>query len=346
MTKQTKDYYKRFTNSALILTLIVLLVLLILKGFKVLLLILGGVLFATYFLGLTKYINTKTGLNKKLALLLTMIITFVFTGFVMYKITPNISKQVVELRETLPKAIDKTNETIAQSESLNFLVQPIRKSIEIGQKDEGGYIKSFFSSVFGVLGDLYIIVFLGFFFIAGADSYVNGIVKLFPNHRRKRTKEILEHTGYTLRNWLIGKLMSMVIVGSLVTIGLYILGVPQALTLGVFTAILAFIPNIGPLISLIPALLISFSISNELAVSTLIVYLLIQAVESNLITPMIHKEMIAMPMAMVLIAQVLLGIFTGYLGLIMAVPFVAIVMVIVKKAYIEDVLGDTTFKDE
>lgn len=342
MKKLTRDYYKRFTNSALIITLIVLTTLLLLKGFKVLLLILGGILFATYFLGITKYINTKIGLNKKIALILTIIITFGFAGLIIYKITPNISKQVIELKETLPQAIDKTNKAIEQNESLNFLAQPIRKSIEIGQKDEGGYIKAFFSSVFGVLGDVYIIVFLGFFFIASADSYVNGIVKLFPKHRRKRTEEILDHTGYTLRNWLLGKLMSMIIVGSLVTIGLYILGVPQALTLGLITATLAFIPNIGPLISLIPALLISYSISNQLAISTLIIYLLIQAVESNLITPMIHKQMIAMPMAMVLIAQVLLGVFTGYLGLILAVPIVAIVMVVIKKAYIEDILGDTT----
>jgi len=341
MTTQSLDYYKKFTNSVLIVTLIVLLILMLLKGFKVILLILASVLFAAYFLGIAKYLNTKIGLKTNIALVLTIIITFGFIGLLVYELSPNISRQVIELQQTLPEAVEKTNAAISRNEALNFLAKPIRKSIEIGKRDEGGYIKTFFSSVFGVLGDVYIIVFLGFFFIANAKSYTAGIIKLFPIQRRKRVSEILEYIGYTLRNWLLGKLMSMVIVGSLVTIGLYILGVPNALTLGVFTAILAFIPNIGPLISLIPALLIAFSISNDLALYTLIVYLLIQAVESNIITPLIHKRMIAMPMAMVLIAQVLLGMFTGYLGLILAVPLVAVILVVIKKAYIEDILKDT-----
>lgn len=147
--------------------------------------------------------------------------------------------------------------------------------------------------------------------MANAKLYIDGIMILFLKKRRQRLEEILVKIGYTLRNWLLGKLLSMIIVGCLVTIGLYILGVPQALTLGILTAFLAFIPNIDSLISLIPALLISFSISTELAIYTLIVYLVIQAVDSNLITPMIHKRMIAMPMAMVLIAQVFLGILRG-----------------------------------
>lgn len=344
MTNKTNAYYKKFTNSVLIITLIVLLVMLLLKGFKVVLLILGGVLFATYFIGIASYLNTKINMKKNIAVLITMLLTCVFLGVLVYKIAPNVAQQVVVLKEDLPKAIEKTNKAIRNNETINFLAQPILKSIEVGKKDEGGYIKTFFSSVFGVLGDFYIIIFLGFFFVANAKSYTEGLTHLFPKHRRPRAKYILNHVGYTLRNWLLGKLVSMAIVGILVTIGLYILGVPQALTLGIFTAILAFIPNIGPLISLIPAILVSYSISTELAIWTLLVYVLIQAVESNFITPMIHKQMIAMPMAMVLIAQVVLGMFTGYLGLILAVPLVAIVMVIIKKAYIEDILGDTSFK--
>tara|TARA_R110002049_G_scaffold302713_2_gene496063 strand:+ start:4682 stop:5740 length:1059 start_codon:yes stop_codon:yes gene_type:complete len=344
MTLNTPEYYKKFTNSILIVTLVVVLTLLILKGFKVILLIIASILFAVYFLGISNFIERKLKINKKVALIFTIVVTFGLGSLIVYKMAPNISKQLLELKVKLPEAIDKTNKAIAKNEALNFLAKPIKQSINIGKKDEGGYIKAFFSSVFGVLGDLYIIVFLGFFFIANSKSYTKGLTLLFPKYRRKRVKEILNNIGLTLRNWLLGKLLSMIIIGGLVAIGLSIIGVPQALTLGIITAVLAFIPNIGPLISLMPALLVSYSISNELALSTFIVYMGIQAVESNIITPLIHKQMIAMPMAMILIAQLVLGIFTGYLGLILAVPLVAIVLVIVKMAYIEDVLKDETLK--
>tara|TARA_R110002049_G_scaffold242357_1_gene416200 strand:- start:39079 stop:40116 length:1038 start_codon:yes stop_codon:yes gene_type:complete len=344
MNLNTPDFYKKFSNTTLIVTLIILVTLLILKGFKILLLIIASILFAIYFLGIANFIESKLKINRKIALVLTVVFTFGLGTLLVYKVSPNISRQVLELKEKLPEAIDKTNQEISKNEALNFLAKPIRRSIDIGKKDEGGYIKSFFSSVFGILGDLYIIIFLGFFFMANSKSYTKGLTLLFPKYRRQRVNDIFIEIGYTLRNWLLGKLMSMLIVGSMVALGLYLIGVPQALTLGVITAVLAFIPNIGPLISLIPALLVAYSISNELAISTFIIYMVIQAIESNLITPLIHKQMIAMPMAMVLIAQLVLGTFTGYLGLILAVPIVAIVLVVIKMAYIEDVLKDDSLK--
>src|SRR5690606_1322523 len=124
-------------------------------------------------------------------------------------------------------------------------------------EDSGKQITSFFSSFFGGLGDIYIIFFLGLFFMVQPGLYVRGIIVLFPKHKRKWIEEVVFTIGYTLKRWLLGTLFSMLTVGVLTGIGLTILGIPLALTLALFAAIVSFIPNFGPIISLIPAFLLT-----------------------------------------------------------------------------------------
>ncbi|HKJ06152.1 MAG TPA: AI-2E family transporter [Flavobacteriaceae bacterium] len=332
--------YKIVAKSTLIILLIILGVMLLIKGFKVLLLILGAVLMATYFLGITHFLESKLPIKRSVALIGTVVVTFGIIALLMVTVFPNFSEEVVTLKETIPEATDKIREQIDSNEALDYILNPIITSFEIERSNTNGYVATFFSSIFGVAGDFYIMLFLGFLILAQPSIYINGFISLFPKKNRERLDEVLALLGKTLRNWLLGKLLSMLIVGVLTSIGLYIIGAPLPLTLAIIAALLAFIPNIGPLLALIPALLVTFSVSPQLALTTLIIYMVVQTIESNFITPFIHRKLISMPMAMVLIAQVLLAIFTGYLGLIFAVPIVAIVMVLIKTYYLQDVLKE------
>jgi predicted PurR-regulated permease PerM len=129
-------------------------------------------------------------------------------------------------------------------------------------------------------------------------------------------------------------------------LGLWILGVPLALALGFIAGLLSFVPNFGPLIALIPAVLVGLMEGPSTALYVVILYIVIQAVESNLITPMIQKQMVYLPPAVILIGQVLLGILVGGLGLILATPIIAIAVVLVQLLYVEDVLGDKSSEEE
>jgi predicted PurR-regulated permease PerM len=116
-----------------------------------------------------------------------------------------------------------------------------------------------------------------------------------------------------------------------------------ALTLALFAGLISFIPNFGPLLAMLPAFLLGYTVGPMTGLYVVLLYVAVQAVESNVLTPMIQKKMISFPMAMVLLAQVVLGIFTGVLGVILAVPpVVATIIVLVKMAYIEDVLKDSS----
>ena len=331
------DFQKKVLNVVGIVTITVLLVLLILFGFRVILLILAGILVATFYLGIANFIKSKTSLNKNLSLLLSIFLVLgVFVG-TSFALAPRISSQIKSLESKLPNAAENTFEKLKNTE-VGAIILEKAEGLELNA--DNGQIANFFGSLFGIFSTLYIILFLGLFFMLAPNLYVDGFIKLFPKSRRKRTEEILNTMGKTLSSWLLGKILSMLIVGVLTGIGLYILGIPLALTLAIFAGLISFIPIFGPLIALLPAFLLAFTESPTTALYAVLLYIGIQAIESNLLTPMIQKNMISFPTAMILIAQIVLGVFTGILGVILAVPLVAMIIVLVKMAYIEDVLHD------
>lgn len=335
------NFNSRILRAVGIVMAAILLVLLLLKGFQIILLILGGILVAAFFLGIADFIHSRTPLNKNIALLISVLLVVGISVGISFALAPRISEQTSSLQEQLPKATEHTMQQIKDTRIGSFLIEQI-KGLDMNPK--GGQVANFFGSLFGVLSTTYIIIFLGIFFMVAPKKYLEGIILLFPKRKRKRTKEILLVMGKTLKSWLLGKLLSMLIVGILTGIGLTILGVPLALTLAIFAAIISFIPNFGPLMALVPAFLLAYTVDPMTALYVVILYIAIQALESNVLTPMIQKKMISFPMAMVLIAQVVLGLFTGILGVILAVPLVAILMVFVKMAYIEDVLKDDSLQ--
>ncbi len=331
------DFQKKVLNVVGIVTITVLLVLLILFGFRVILLILAGILVATFYLGIADFIKSKTSLNKNLSLLLSIFLVLgVFVG-TSFALAPRISSQIKSLESKLPNAAENTFEKLKNTEVGAIIIE---KAEGLELNADNGQIAKFFGSLFGIFSTLYIILFLGLFFMLAPNLYVDGFIKLFPKSRRERTEEILNTMGKILSSWLLGKILSMLIVGVLTGIGLYILGIPLALTLAIFAGLISFIPNFGPLIALLPAFLLAFTESPTTALYVVLLYIGIQAIESNLLTPMIQKNMISFPTAMILIAQIVLGLFTGILGVILAVPLVAMIIVLVKMAYIEDVLHD------
>lgn len=337
------DYSIKVIKTTGIVLTMILIVVLVLKGFKVLLLALAGILISIFFHGIASILQSKLPLKRTPALIISILLFISVSVGVSFLLYPRVSSQINSLEKELPEAANETKEKIEETQVGQWVIDQT-KTITKQSSNGGKQITSFFSSFFGGLGDIYIIFFLGLFFMIQPELYKRGIIVLFPKHKRKRTEEVINTLGYTLKRWLLGKLFSMLIVGILTGIGLAILGIPLALTLAIFAAIVSFIPNFGPIISLIPAFLLAFTKGGDYALYTVLLYAVVQAIESNAITPLIQKKMISFPMAMILLAQVLLGIFTGGLGLILAVPVVAIAMVLIKMLYIEDILGDTSIE--
>jgi predicted PurR-regulated permease PerM len=193
-----------------------------------------------------------------------------------------------------------------------------------------------FRTTFGVLGDLYVVIFLGIFFISSPKIYIDGFLKLIPKPGKRKASNVLDSLGYTLTKWLKGKILSMTVVFGLTAIGLLIMDVPLWLVLSLLAGLLSFVPNFGPLIAIIPAVLIGFMESGTTALLILGLYMLVQVLESNLITPKIQKKLINMPPALIITAQLFMGLLSGGWGLVLATPMVAILIVLLDKLYIDN----------
>ncbi len=141
---------------------------------------------------------------------------------------------------------------------------------------------TFFKTTFGVFADIYVVLFLGIFFTVSPGIYKNGIVKLIPKKGQQKGEDVLDKLGENLKKWLI---FSMAVVMILTAVGLAIIGLPMWLVLAIIAGLLSFIPSFGPLIALIPAVLVGLMQSPATAAIVAVLYILIQVVESNFITP-------------------------------------------------------------
>src|SRR5690606_37926991 len=178
----------------------------------------------------------------------------------------------------------------------------------------GSFISRLFSSTFGYLGDFIIIIVIGIFFTASPHLYLNGLFQMVPPGNRDKAKEVVEKLASALKKWLAGRYLAMLAVFILTSIGMVILGVPMWLTLALIAGLLNFIPNFGPIVASIPAVLIALSISPTTAAMVAGLYLVVQLLESGITNPMPQKKLVKIPPALIIISQLLVGTMTGIWG--------------------------------
>ena len=132
-------------------------------------------------------------------------------------------------------------------------------------------------------------------------------------------------------------LFSMVLITILIAVGLSIMGIPAALVLGLITGILEIVPNFGPLLAMIPGVLLAFTIGPDTAIIVALIYIVSQTIVVNIVTPLIQKKMINMPPALTLISQLIMGTLSGALGIVLAVPLLAMLIIVIDELYVKRV---------
>jgi predicted PurR-regulated permease PerM len=172
------------------------------------------------------------------------------------------------------------------------------------------------------------------------DLYKRSLVRLVPIDRRDHALEVIESATGALWRWTLARLLSMAAVCVGATVGFWIIGLPLALMLGVFAGLMNFIPNLGPLIWLAPTVLLALTQGPVEALYVGIVFLVVQTTEGYVITPLVQQRMVNLSPAVALSVQVIFGALWGFAGLALATPITAMGLVIVRKVYIEGVLGD------
>jgi predicted PurR-regulated permease PerM len=273
---------------------------------------------------------------------------------------PTLRAQGAELQTQLPQAIDRI-EAWMDDHRAGFLGQfmparpaappnpaapgkaaaaaePTGLSSQLGALTT--YLFSFLSSTVAVLGGLLLILFTAIYIGAEPDLYYRGLLHLFPHEARARAGEVLTAIANSLRRWLVTQLIMMASIGVVTAIGLSLLGVKAALALGLIAGLLEFIPMLGPILSAVPGIAMGFLDSPQKALLVALVYWGVQFLEGHILAPLLMKRGVDLPPVVTLIGLSLMAIVFGFLGMMVAVPVLAVVMVTVRMLYVEDVVGD------
>ncbi|TSD67158.1 AI-2E family transporter [Inquilinus sp. KBS0705] len=337
-TEKELTFIEKVWHTVAIVALLVVAILIARVAFNVLLMVLAGSLIAVYFHGLGDIIERRTKWSRRLCMVISVAGSFVILGMLLWFMGTKIQSQVAVLSESLPNTINTAKAKLAET--------PIGQKVLdyfAGDNTETMMVtaQKFFSTSFGVLGNIYLILFLGIFFTASPSLYKDGIVKLFPNRNKPLAKQVIDRTSLSLKGWLKGMMLSMVLITFMISTGLSIIGIPVALVLGLLTGLLKLIPNFGSLVAMIPGVLLALTIGPNTAIITALLYMLSQTIVSNIVTPLIQKKMIDIPPALTIISQVIMGTVSGVLGIILAVPLLAIIIILVDELYVKKINPDS-----
>ena len=302
---------------------------------SLLLLVFGGVLFATALDALSAGFR-RLGLGQPASVLVTIALLAVGAVLLVLWAGNAIAAQAGELAARLPRA-EAALQHWLQGTPLGERVLDAWGDLEIRQLPWTRVLGAA-GLVLGAVGDTAVVVLLAAFMAAEPTPYLHGALRLLPVAKREQVGAALRACGQALRGWLKGQAVSMLFVGLATTLGLLALGAPLAFLLGVIAAVLDFIPFFGPIASGALAVLIAFTEGPDTALYVALLALAIQQVEGHLLVPLVQRWAVQLPPALGILGVLLAGGLFGVTGVVFATPLLVATMVLVRTLYVEDAL--------
>lgn len=240
-------------------------------------------------------------------------------------IGPQLSREVPQLIDRMPRAWDTMLEHLNNYAALDSVTDKAQQPFHWLVKNT--QLLNLVSTTFGALFNIFVVVFVGVYAAAAPRHYLHFGETLLPAAKQQRLEALAHELGQGLRHWLLARAASMAVVGVATGIGLWLLGVPLAFTLGLWAGVASFVPYIGPILGLIPAMLVAAVDSFVLAGWVLVVFSVVQLVETTLMTPLIQQRAIALPPVILISVQLVGGVLIGPLGVLLAAPLVVCGMI-------------------
>lgn len=305
-----------------------------------LLLVFAAVLGAILFRALADLLARPTGLGPGWSLLVAVLLVTALLAVVFVLFGATIVQNVETLAEQLPTAWAAVRDRLGGGGWVEEAIDRGREALL-----SGGLV----SRIGGALGlaagavtNLVLVIFGALYIAAQPSLYRGGALRLVPPRHRDRADRTLGRCGTALRGWLFGQVIAMVLVGVVTATGLWALGVPSALALGLFAGLAEFVPIVGPVAAAIPALVIALSVEPTLALWVLGLFLVIQQIEGNVLQPLIQREIVSVPPALLLFAVVGFGVLFGATGVLLAAPLTVVAYVAVRELYVRTIEADET----
>lgn len=307
------------------------------------LMLFAAVLLAVFLRGLSDWTSRHLPVSQGWALATVVVFLAASSIAVFWILAPQVAQQVDQLVEVFPQTYQRFTNVLQRYAWGAWLLDRTSDGVngDSGVLSSGvGLVGGAFSTTIAAIVNFALVLIVGLYLAAESAMYRRGFLTLVPPENRGRAAEVLDACGEVLRGWLLGKISSMAILGVLSFIGLVLLDVRLALTMAVLTALLAFIPNLGAILSVIPPVLLALADDPWKGLYVLIFYIVLQQVEGMLITPMIQRRTASLPPALLITTQLFMAAFFGSIGLLLAAPLGATGIVLVRMLYVEDTLGE------
>lgn len=286
-------------------------------------------------------------INRPSAIFITLGSVFIIVlGFIALVVPPFVD-QFMQLVDLVPQGLENLQAWILRlqdrfpepvMENLRGLESIIQNLRPIVTNLFSNFFTLFYSSI-GILLNILLVIFVTIMLLANPEPYRRTFILLFPSFYRRRVNEILNECESTLTGWAIGILFNMTVIAVLSGLGLWILGVRLPLANALLAGGLTFIPNVGPTLSVIPPILLALLDSPWKALGVLVLYIIIQQIESNILTPLVMERQVSLLPAVTLLSLAAFAILFGFLGVLLALPFVVVAQVWLREVLIHDVLN-------
>ena len=328
----------RIAAAMLIVLALVGVALLVVELTRFFMLVFAAIVLGAIFDAIASWLCRKTRVGRGIALALSVAgIVAIFAGAFML-FGSQLAREVDTIREQIPQALRGVEAFLDRY----GLGQRVRELAAVGSDDlsrlasrAGGYAIAAGSGI----ADFVLVLVAAIFLASDPATYRRGLLLMLPVRAEATAALALGDAARGLKGWMVGQAVSSLVVAALTWAGLALLGVPAAGGLGLIAGLLDVIPMIGPIIAGVPAVLLAFTVSPATALWTLILFLAIQQLQGNFLQPMIQKQAVDVPPAVLLFAVVAAGILFGFLGVLLAAPLTVVVYVLVQRVYVKTLLG-------
>ncbi|RKZ29479.1 hypothetical protein DRQ36_08460 [bacterium] len=345
--REDKHIFKIVASVIGMLVLALLIVYLFVRLFDIIMLLYLSVIVALFFSIFVDFFDKKLKAPRVVGLLVALI---VITGIIVALVAlvlPTFLSQGEQLLSNLPKYfadLQRNTRTLALKYSVLDPIfgpgSPFEPTILLGKISEsiGGVLSKgmglFITGIGGFLTIVAVII-IAIYIVLKPNEHREGLLKLLPKSKRDRFKELIDTIVNTIRRWMLGQAASMLIIAVMTMIGYWIAGIKFAFFFGILTGLLCFVPYLGPVLSLIGPVLVSLIDSPIKVLWVFIIYIVTQTVESYFLTPLIMKRQVDLPPVLTILAVIGMGSLMGVIGIVLAVPTVAIAMVIIDETYLK-----------
>jgi predicted PurR-regulated permease PerM len=320
---------------------VVLLLVLASQLVVVLLLVFAAVLLAVLLRNLGVAIARHTPLSPNAGVGIVCLALVGLVGAFFLSEGPRMAERLGQVVELLPGAVAELRAAIAGTDWGAYVLD---NTPDLSPGDEfsvTGALGGTLSRALGVVANTVIVLSVGIYLALDPRLYRRGVLHLVPRGRRARAAEVLDAVEEGMWKWLMGQLVDMVAVGAMIGLGLWALGIPLPIALGVIAGLTNFIPILGPFLGGAVAVLIAFAQDPMDALYVIVLVVVVQQIDGQILMPLIQQRATALPPALTVLAVVVGGILFGFLGVLLATPMLLVVLIAARMIYVNDMLdGD------